>query len=115
MKNREQWEQDVGFQSTWEVLEEVHATLEQAGVPLLFVFVPSKAQVLLPAAERDAEAFYAMATFGQQAPDVDPEQFAWDFHAITLAYHYFSRLIRDPEAEDRARNSFQNLIRASRA
>ncbi|MCP3979589.1 MAG: TetR/AcrR family transcriptional regulator [bacterium] len=47
--------------------------------------------------------------------ELDPEQFAWEFHSMTLAYHYFSRLIRDPEAQSRARNSFQNLIRASRA
>ena len=51
---------------------------------------------------------------GHFSQDLDPEQFAWEFHAITLAYHYFSRLIRDPEAENRARNSFQHLIRASR-
>jgi len=48
-------------------------------------------------------------------PDADPEQFAWEFHAITLAYQYFNRLIRDPEADVRARRSFQNLIRASSA
>ena len=41
---------------------------------------------------------------GDVRPDVDPEQFAWEFHAITLAYHYFSRLIRDPEAEVRLEN-----------
>lgn len=52
---------------------------------------------------------------GHFTPETDPEQFAWEFHSITLAYTYFSRLIRDPEAEARARKSFENLIRAARA
>ena len=52
---------------------------------------------------------------GEFRADLDPEQFAWEFHALTLAYHYFHRLIRDPDSEERARKSFENLIRASRA
>ena len=52
---------------------------------------------------------------GHFRSDVDPEQFGWDFHAVTLAYHYFSRLMRDPEAENRARSSFENLIHSARA
>ena len=52
---------------------------------------------------------------GHFAGDVEPEQFAWDFQAITLAYHYSSQLIRDPAAERRARNAFEQLVRGSRA
>lgn len=46
---------------------------------------------------------------------LDTEQFAWHFHALTLAYHYFSRLIRDPDAERRARNAFENLLLVCRS
>jgi len=52
---------------------------------------------------------------GQFRADLDTEQFAWDFHSITLAYHYFSRLIQDPDSETRARSSFENLICGARA
>ena len=51
---------------------------------------------------------------GEFREDLDPEQFAWEFHSITLVYHYFHRLIHDPDSEERARKSFENLIRASR-
>ena len=47
--------------------------------------------------------------------NLDADQFAWDLHSITLAFQYYNRLIRDPQAEGRARQSFQRLIRASRA
>ena len=52
---------------------------------------------------------------GQFRKDLDTEQFAWEFHSITLTYQFYNRLIRDPNAEERARKSFNGLIRASRA
>lgn len=51
---------------------------------------------------------------GHFRPDLDPEQLAYDFEAILLAYHHFTRLLRDPRAEERARNAFETLIRNSR-
>lgn len=44
----------------------------------------------------------------------DAEQFAYDLYAVILAYHHFSRLLRDPDAEARARRSFDDLIAACR-
>lgn len=74
----------------------------------------------LLASERDwlatiAEMARAAKREGHFRKDVDPEQFAWEFHGITRSYHYFSRLIRDPDTESRARKSFQNLVRSYRA
>lgn len=46
---------------------------------------------------------------------LDVQQFAYDLYAVILAYHHFSRLLRDPVAEDRARRSFEGLLAASRA
>lgn len=46
---------------------------------------------------------------------LDVRQFAYDLYAVILAYHHFSRLLRDPAAEERARRSFEDLLAASRA
>jgi len=80
---------------------------------------PGALRDYLVAAQRDwlgmrAEAARVAVREGHFSKDLDAEQFAWDFHGINLAYHFFSRLIRDPEAESRARQSFDNLIHASR-
>jgi AcrR family transcriptional regulator len=47
--------------------------------------------------------------------DLDPEQFAFDFYAITLGYHDHNRLLRDPKAEERARTAFESLLASCRA
>lgn len=45
---------------------------------------------------------------------LDASQFAYDLYAVFLAYHHFSRLLRDPAAEARARASFEALLTSSR-
>ena len=52
---------------------------------------------------------------GHFRADLDPEQFAFDFYAITLGYHDSRRLLRDPHAEARARYSFERLLADCRA
>jgi hypothetical protein len=52
---------------------------------------------------------------GHFRDDLDVKQFAYDFYSIALVYHHFSRLLKDPEAESRARASVARLIDASRA
>lgn len=47
--------------------------------------------------------------------DLDSDQFAYDLYAIILAYQHFSRLLRDPAAEARARQGFGALLAASRS
>jgi AcrR family transcriptional regulator len=47
--------------------------------------------------------------------NLDATQFAYDFYSILLAYHHFSRLMADRQAEARARRSFEKLIEDSRA
>ena len=46
---------------------------------------------------------------------LDVAQFAYDFYSNLLAYHHFSRLMSDEDAEARARRSLERLIEASRA
>jgi AcrR family transcriptional regulator len=48
---------------------------------------------------------------GHLREDLDVDQFAWEFWAILLAYHYFSRLMRHEDARARADQAFANLIR----
>jgi AcrR family transcriptional regulator len=52
---------------------------------------------------------------GHLRRDLDVEQLAHDVYGVMLAYHHFSRLMRDPDAERRARRSFDQLIAASKA
>lgn len=46
--------------------------------------------------------------------DLDCEQFAQDLHGIFLSYHHAERLLRDPKAEQRARNAFENILKGAR-
>lgn len=46
---------------------------------------------------------------------LDPEQFAHDFYSILLAFHHFSRLLKSPDAQERALRSFEQLIESARA
>ncbi len=52
---------------------------------------------------------------GEFRADTDVEQFAFEAHAVTLAYHHASRLMHDPRAVARARRSFDSLLAAARA
>lgn len=52
---------------------------------------------------------------GHFRSDLDTEQFAHDLYAVILAYHHFSRLLRDPRSEDRAREAFERLLRNAAA
>jgi AcrR family transcriptional regulator len=61
-----------------------------------------------------AKAAQLAVDAGHFRADLDPEQFAFDFYAITLGYHDHSRLLRDPKAEERARNSFERLLASCR-
>ena len=46
--------------------------------------------------------------------DVDPHLFAFQLHSILLGYHHARRLLRDPQAADRARDAFEALITSAR-
>jgi AcrR family transcriptional regulator len=45
---------------------------------------------------------------------LDADQFAYELYSIYLSYHHFARLLRSPEAEERARRAFDRLLRQSR-
>lgn len=47
---------------------------------------------------------------GEFRDDLDPEQFAYEMHALTLAHQHASRLLRDPKATERAHKAFDSLI-----
>lgn len=51
---------------------------------------------------------------GHFRTDLDREQFAYDIYSIMLAYHHFHRLLRDPDAQRRARRAFDDLLTACR-
>ncbi len=79
---------------------------------------PGPVRDLLVAYQRDwIEVLAGAATIavaeGELRADLDSEQFAYDFYSIALAYHHFSRLLRDRGALDRARRAFEHLLRSS--
>jgi AcrR family transcriptional regulator len=51
---------------------------------------------------------------GHFRKDVDPDQFAYEMYGIMLVTHHFTRLLRDPKAETRARKAFEGLLAKSR-
>ncbi len=45
---------------------------------------------------------------------LDVEQWAFELWGVMLAYHWFTRLIRDPSAPERVRDAFEGLLARSR-
>ncbi len=81
---------------------------------------PGAARDRLVTLERDWLAIIARVVRGAQAEgqlrrEVDPEQVAFELHAIMLACHHASRLLRDRSAVDRARGALDRLIDSARA
>lgn len=52
---------------------------------------------------------------GDFRADTDPEQFAFEFNALTLGYHHATRLLGDGHALDRTRASFEALVKRHQA
>ncbi|MCO4747595.1 MAG: TetR/AcrR family transcriptional regulator [Proteobacteria bacterium] len=52
---------------------------------------------------------------GDFRADLDPSQFAFDVHAVALAYHVQLRLFEDPGARQRVWNSIERILAAARA
>jgi AcrR family transcriptional regulator len=80
---------------------------------------PGPARDLLVKQQRDwrdllASTVRGAVSEGHFRKDVDPEQFAHDFHSVMLGYHHALRLLRDPRAEKRAIRAFENLVEAAR-
>jgi AcrR family transcriptional regulator len=61
-----------------------------------------------------ATVFRTGITEGQFRADADPDQFAHELYGIVLAYHHARRLLRDPQAERRARSALERLLDAVR-
>ncbi len=51
---------------------------------------------------------------GDFRQNLDCEQFAHDFHAITLGYNHADRLFHDPKAERRARHALDRLLKEAK-
>lgn len=59
------WREQRGFPGVQRALSRARFACETSGARLLVVFVPSKAQVLLPLLGDQRDALFAMATFGE--------------------------------------------------
>ncbi len=77
---------------------------------------PSPVRDRLIRDERDwldllAQVVRGGVTEGHFRADVDPDQLAFELHAVMLGYHHASRLLADPLARDRAARTFELLLR----
>ena len=61
-----------------------------------------------------AQAVRIAMSEGHFRKEVDPDQFAYETYGIMLVNHHFTRLLRDPKAENRARKAFEGLLAKSR-
>jgi tetracycline repressor-like protein len=50
---------------------------------------------------------------GHLREDLDAVQFVWQLDGIYLSHHVSQRLMRDPEADTRARSAFETLVASS--
>jgi AcrR family transcriptional regulator len=69
--------------------------------------------------QRDWTEFIATVTGtavseGDFRSDVDPRQFAFTLQGLMLGYHHAGRLLRDPQALERTRAAFEQLLDSSR-
>jgi AcrR family transcriptional regulator len=62
-----------------------------------------------------AQVFRTGVAEGHFRADADPDQFAADIDGVMLAFYHWHRLLRDPQAETRARRAFETLIAHARA
>ncbi len=81
---------------------------------------PGPQREFLVEAHRQRIAFLAKGArmaieAGHFRPDLDCEQFSFDIACIVLGYHHSLRLLRDPQAGERARAAFERLIADSKA
>lgn len=57
-----------------------------------------------------AQMFRTGIAEGEFRPDADPEQFAFELHAIMLGYFHAHRLLHDPRAGERTRRAFEAVL-----
>jgi AcrR family transcriptional regulator len=77
---------------------------------------PGLARELLVSTQKDwlgtlAGASRIATEEGHFRADLDAEQFAYELYAIVYGYHFISRLLSDPSAEQRVRVAFERLVR----
>ncbi len=49
---------------------------------------------------------------GHFKADLDPEQFAFEVHGLVLSFHFHRHLIRDPNAQPRLEQAFEDLLKS---
>lgn len=74
-------------------------------------YVVTQQRAWIDAIRRMANKAIAEGSF---RPDVDLDQFAFEFNAVGLGFNYALRLHKDSEAADRARRAFQHVITGAR-
>jgi AcrR family transcriptional regulator len=61
-----------------------------------------------------AQAVRIAIAEGHFRKDIDPDQFAYEMYGVMLVAHHFTRLLRDPAADGRARSAFESMLSRAR-
>jgi len=61
-----------------------------------------------------AQAVRIAVSEGHFRKEVDPDQFAYELYGLMLVAHHFTRLLRDPKADERTRTAFEGLLNKAR-
>jgi AcrR family transcriptional regulator len=61
-----------------------------------------------------AQAVRIAVSEGHFRRDVDPDQFAYELYGLMLVAHHFTRLLRDPQSNARAKTAFASLVSGAR-
>ena len=80
---------------------------------------PGQVRDAVVAAQRDwvdtvATAARIAVEEGHFRHDVDPHQFGFEIYGIFLSFHLYHRLLREPDARQRAGAAFERLLEASK-
>ena len=80
---------------------------------------PGPVRDAVEAAQRDwVEAISTAARIaideGHFRSDLETEQFAFEMYGIFLSFHLYHRLLREPDARQRARAAFERLLESSK-
>ncbi len=77
-RSGEDWQTHPGWAATRATLTRVSTVLEDRGIRLLLVYVPSKPQVYLPHVEENAALLRRTASFGRDLPLAETPEELWD-------------------------------------
>ena len=99
-------------------------TLRTGGCPFMAATFelddrPGRVRDALEATQREwidtlTKAILIAMDEGHFHPDIDPDQLAYEIYGVFMAFHLYHRLLRDPNARQRATDALDYLLRSAK-